>query len=57
MIIPLRWMPWDLADDKWTLVPAKIAAMRQQAITLANANPDWFHHIVLPVAPFTNMDK
>ena len=44
--INLRWMSMDFTDDNSTLVQVVFGAIRQQAITYANVDPDLCHHMV-----------
>ena len=41
----LKWLPQDLSDDKSTLVQVMGGAIRQQAITWANVDPDLCRHM------------
>ena len=43
--IALRWMPLDLTDENSTLVQVMACAIRQQAITWANVDPDLCHQM------------
>ena len=43
--IALRWISLELTDDKSTLVQVMAWAVRQQAITWANVDPDLCHHM------------
>ena len=42
---PLRWMPWDLLDDKSTLVQVMAWCHHQQAITWANVDIVPYRHV------------
>ena len=43
--IALRWMPLDLTGDKSTLVQVMAGAVRKQAITCTNVDPDLSRHM------------